>query len=80
MSKKINVNRDLESRARIAFQSKVPMPEPIADQPVEVVELQKVPDDAQSKETVRTEVDQSPVTAEKSKKTGRAAKRNPQTV
>lgn len=77
MNKKINVSRDLESRARIAAQSPVRIPEPAVPAPAEIEEPQKESNDAQSTEEVRPQADQSPAPAEKPKKTGRPAKRNP---
>lgn len=80
MSKKINVTRDLESQARIAFEPAFHLPHMPAPQPVEHVEPEKKNEDAQSPEEIRPEADQSAGTSEKQKKTGRTAKRNPQEV
>lgn len=79
MSKKINVTRDMESRARIAAQSHAQMPIAAVPPAVEIVTSNQ-PNDAQSEETVRPAADQSPLAAEKPKKAGRTPKRNPETV
>lgn len=80
MSKKINVSRDLESRARIAFEHVFRMPQKTATQPVESVESQKKEEDAQSPEEIRPEADQSSDSPEKPKKAGRSSKGNIQKI
>ena len=80
MSKKINVSRDLESRAKIAFEHIFRMPQKTIPQPVESVESPKKEEDAQSPEEIRPEADQSSGSTENPKKAGRAPKRDPQEV
>ncbi|WP_416998915.1 hypothetical protein [Alistipes indistinctus] len=80
MSKKINVSRDLESRARIAIEHAFHVPQAPAPQSVNPAEPEKKEEDAQSPEEIRPEVDQSPGSTDKPKKAGRTPKRDPKEI
>lgn len=80
MSKKINVSRDLESRARIAIEHAFHVPQVPVPQSVNPAEPEKKKEDAQSPEEIRPEADQGSGSTEKPKKAGRTPKRDPQEV